>query len=175
MTAMSMVDNTDVFDPYLMKMAGVYVSFQPYASPTTNLLATRLVKSLSKDAETFDQEEVTNICLLGRFKQFLSCGGDPGTLTVNSYWDSRVGAVQPSASTVTSYARCGEGRLFLARVTDAGNGTFTRWTFFACDANIQSCNTLEGEAGKSIGTTIVFKLTGEPVYYEDSWDDSSSS
>ena len=164
----SIVEMIEAMDQDVLTMSGIYISFQPYSQPTVNILNGRMLKSISKGAETYDQEEIMNVVSLGRAKKFLSGALDPGTVTIQSYFDLRKGVIAPPVSRVTSYAKVGDGMLYLCRVIVLAGGEKEIICMFACEANVQTCNTFDGEFQKSVGTTTEFKLSGEPAWNEDS-------
>lgn len=162
---MPIVDPTTTFNPEYLVNKGLYVAFQLVGTPTVNILNGRRILSLTKGAETWDQEEIKHLLQPSNYKTFLTLMANPGSIDISYYLDPRDAPIE-APSIVRGYATAGQGTLYVARYIPAATSsdTATVQVIFESLANIAETSSWEGEAAKPLIGKTKFQLVGEPTW-----------
>ncbi|MDD3470755.1 MAG: hypothetical protein PHE53_12375 [Thermoguttaceae bacterium] len=162
---MTIVNPTATFRAEYMTNKGIYVAYQLTGTPAVNILDGRRIFSLTKGAETWDQEEIKHLLQEDNYKSFVTLMANPGSIDISYYLDPRDTPVS-APSVVRSYATAGQGTLYVARyypaTTTGGNATVE--VFFESLANIAETASWEGEFAKPLVSKTKFQLVGAPTW-----------
>ena len=122
---------------------------------TRNLLYGYPVGGFNTSGDTVDQEEFQDQIRGGMNKTFLPGLIDPGDITFNTYFTPDKGKPE-IPGVVDSMVMTPQFILILARKKGAGLEGF-----LSAGVNYASGNDLKGDYGKTIGSSLKFKITGE--------------
>jgi hypothetical protein len=129
------------------------------ADTTTNILYGWPLGTIKSSGDTADSEEFQDQLSGGTYKTFISGGIDPGDVTLNTYFSPTVGkpAITPIVDSVVFTPQF----LLLFATTMASDPTKLQ-VFFAAGVNYIGGGDVNGDIGKIIGSTLKFKISGEP-------------
>lgn len=125
-----------------------------------NLLKGYPVGGFSGSGDTADSEEFQDQLMGGAYKNFVPGAVDPGDISFNTYFTP--GKAKPNLATVKN-SMVFTPQFMLALATET-NDPETLQGFFAAGVNYQSGSDLKGDYGKIIGSSLKFKITGEPKW-----------
>lgn len=132
------------------------VAEQLVIDTTTNLLADYPVGGFSTSGDSVDSEEFQSQLAGGNNKTFLAGAVDPGEITFNSYFAPSKGKPKVTGavnSTVTS------PQFILILAIEHATSTLLQG-FFAAGVNYAGGNEIKGDYGKTMGSSMKFKITG---------------
>jgi hypothetical protein len=132
---------------------------------TKNILNGYPVGTFNSGGESVDSEEFQDQLSGGNYKAFLGGAIDGGDITFNTYFEPSKG--KPNIpGIVKSKIITPQFTLILAIVNTIQAGTgdiLTLQPFYASGVNYSGGAELKGDLGKAIGSSLKFKISGEPI------------
>jgi hypothetical protein len=125
---------------------------------TRNLLHGYPVGGFQTSGETADMEEFQDQIRGGNYKTYIGGAIDPGDITFNAYFAPTMGKPEIEGvinSTVLTPQ-------FILQLARKQSDTMLQG-FFAAGVNYLGGNDIKGDYGKVIGSSLKFKISGEPL------------